>query len=1450
MRYLQLEKNNKYNKHMNQNLSYQKNTGIRATVAALLVMLGICLLFAISTKAQTSQTFTSSGTFVVPAGVTTVQVEAWGGGGAGGGATTTNVGGGGGGGGAYAKSTGIAVTSGSSYTVTVGQGATGTTGNGASGTSSSFNTSTVVAAGGSGGIANTGGAGGAGGTTAASTGTTKFAGGNGAAGSGGNSGGGGGGAGTTAAGGNASGLTAGAGGATGGGAGGAGLSSAGDGNNGATYGGGGSGGRRGGSISFTRTGGDGADGRVIITWTCPTYSLTSTSAVTPICISSGTSTVSVTAAAANLPAGTYTVTYNRSNPSATGLTAAMTVSVAGSGSFTASGMTSAGSCTITVTGIASGASGGQCTSTISSNNAASVSVTGAPAAVAGTAVSNCAYTGVAVNVTAGSTASNYNTVTWTSNGTGTFSNPNSLTNCTYTPSAADVAAGSRTLTLTATPLSPCSGNATSSKTISFVALPSSVSATPVSSVICNAGNTVINAAATTTATNAAQSDNFNAATDSWTKTNNSAGATPADAAWKLRPDGYLYSTTTFHSNDNSQFYLSNSDDQGSGGTTATILASPAINTTNYKTLTLDFYHYYRFNSGAETAKVQVSTNGTSWTDVATYTSTQGSASSFAHPSITLNTYINNPTFYIRFKYDATFDWWWAIDNVTLNGVPVALFSWTSNTGSGVDGLPSGATTPSQSNKSITVNPSATTIYTLTATDVVTGCTGAVANTTVTVNTPASVNANADQVVCASLPAATLNGSFGGGASSATWSTSGTGTFNDASNMNAVYTPSAADIAAGSVNLTLTTNDPSGPCDAVSDVMVLVINPVATVSANADMEICANGTAALNGARGGSATSSVWTTAGDGTFDNASLLNAVYTPGVNDIANGSVVLTLTTNDPAGPCNAVADNMTVQIRTAAPAQPAVISGAPLSVCPPVTGINLSVPNDANATTYSWVMAPLTNAVTFNPASATNNQTIDLGTTTNSGYTIRVTATNACGTSAYRSVFIRRSVSTPSYVSGSVVACSNNAYSYSTNTVSGADNYTWNGPAGCLIDGNAAPYTTTNTAVSITMPSGFTTGQVSVAANVACFTSSYKVLNVSAATPAVGPMNGIGTVCPGATQTYSVAAVTGAANYTWTLPNNTSGTSTSNSINTTINAGFTSANICVVANSVCGVASAPRCKTLSTGVPSMPASISGNANGLCAQTTIYTTPAVSGVSYTWTAPAGATFNGNTNNNAVSITMPSNLTTGTVCVKTTNGCGNSNNRCITVKGAPNTPASISSNPGSFCANEAGVEFTANVSNVTGAYSLVWAYPASTTYITGQGTSSLFLDWGANSGVVTLTASNACGQGTKVFNVNLTCREAGNSNADVEFSEIENSINVYPNPAHDVLNINVNALQSENTIIKILDMSGRVVMSRQIIAQQGVTNNTIDVSSFAKGIYMLVAENSSVAIKQRIVIK
>ena len=73
-------------------------------------------------------------------------------------------------------------------------------------------------------------------------------------------------------------------------------------------------------------------------------------------------------------------------------------------------------------------------------------------------------------------------------------------------------------------------------------------------------------------------------------------------------------------------------------------------------------------------------------------------------------------------------------------------------------------------------------------------------------------------------------------------------------MNATYTPSAEEIAAGTATVTLTTSDPDGACGAVSSTMTISIHPVAVVSTGENQTICSSGaTSGLGGSVSGGTT---------------------------------------------------------------------------------------------------------------------------------------------------------------------------------------------------------------------------------------------------------------------------------------------------------------------------------------------------------------------------------------------------------------------------------------------------------------------------------------------------------------------------------------------------------------------------------------------------------------------
>jgi len=240
-----------------------------------------------------------------------------------------------------------------------------------------------------------------------------------------------------------------------------------------------------------------------------------------------------------------------------------------------------------------------------------------------------------------------------------------------------------------------------------------------------------------------EKENFNGTINAWTTINNSTGGTPVNAAWNLRPNNYATpgaSSVTISSNDATQFYLSNSQSQGAGGTTSTILQSPVMSTVGYSTLSLDFYQYYRDNGASgDDAKVQVSTNGSSWTTLAPspYTANTGTSNGFVNANINLSAYLGQPTFYVRFLYTASNDWYWAIDNITISGVSSNYnYNWTSS--------PVGFTSTNDNPTGVT--PIVNTFYIITATNGY-GCSNTTSPIPLTVNPNPTAIVGSNSAVC-------------------------------------------------------------------------------------------------------------------------------------------------------------------------------------------------------------------------------------------------------------------------------------------------------------------------------------------------------------------------------------------------------------------------------------------------------------------------------------------------------------------------------------------------------------------------------------------------------------------------------------------------------------------------------------------------------------------------------
>ncbi len=406
--------------------------------------------------------------------------------------------------------------------------------------------------------------------------------------------------------------------------------------------------------------------------------------------------------------------------------------------------------------------------------------------------------------------------------------------------------------------------------------------------------------------------------------------------------------------------------------------------------------------------------------------------------------------------------------------------------------------------------------------------------------------------------------------------------------------------------------------------------------------------------------------------------------------------------------------------APPQPGAITGnaAPCAG----TSQTYSVTVVPGATMYNWSLptgwttgGSTTNTITVTPSSTAG--------------AVSVTVANVCGTSATASTLAvtPSGVSgAPGAISGNASICSGTQNTYSISPILGAATYNWSMPAGWTSTSNANTLTTTASATS---------GSISVTVTNTCGTSTASTFPVTVTVPPATPgtISGPAAPCVGTPQTYSVAAVSGATSFIWTLPGTGwAGTSSTATLNATV--GTASGTMTVAAVNGCGTSTASNLAVTPNNVPAQPGVVAGAAVPCIGVATTYSIGAVANsTSYTWTVPTGWAGGAST---TTSVSTTPTAASGTVTVVANNACGQSFPRTLVV-----TPITTPAQPGTMtvpaqiCQGTAGAY---SVPNVATAASYTWTLP---TGWSGNSTSSTIIATpNATSGTISVTATNACG--------------------------------------------------------------------------------------------------------------
>ncbi|GAB3575985.1 hypothetical protein GCM10027345_12060 [Hymenobacter daeguensis] len=158
----------------------------------------------------------------------------------------------------------------------------------------------------------------------------------------------------------------------------------------------------------------------------------------------------------------------------------------------------------------------------------------------------------------------------------------------------------------------------------------------------------------------------------------------------------------------------------------------------------------------------------------------------------------------------------------------------------------------------------------------------------------------------------LAGTIAGTATGATYTTSGTGTFSpNANTLNATYTPSAADVAAGTVTITLTPTGPSAPCTSTGRVVLTLVTPPNAAFSYPSAILCTGGATVLPVLATGAVAGTFSTTGTGLRLDPVTGAIALGT----QISTGTYTITNTVTT-TGVCNGTTATTTVTISPGVP------------------------------------------------------------------------------------------------------------------------------------------------------------------------------------------------------------------------------------------------------------------------------------------------------------------------------------------------------------------------------------------------------------------------------------------------------------------------------------------------------------------------------------------------------
>lgn len=352
----------------------------------------------------------------------------------------------------------------------------------------------------------------------------------------------------------------------------------------------------------------------------------------------------------------------------------------------------------------------------------------------------------------------------------------------------------------------------------------------------------------------------------------------------------------------------------------------------------------------------------------------------------------------------------------------------------------------------------------------------------------------------------------------------------------------------------------------------------------------------------------------------------------------------------------------------------------------------------------------------------------------YIVTIADFNSCSKQDTTTIFGLICPTQISEIIGTDVVCDSNFLTYTVDSLDNINYYNWSLPEGMIIVSGVG----TNS-IQVQVDYSFIGGFIIVNGQTSCgITSSDSLwLSLQPKTPEFSVFS----LCAYPDQTQSFSVVTNGSNIIWQQPFGSvimSGQNTSD-VEIKFSQSFIGGYVEVYSQNNCGVSSINQVYV--DFPPAFPTTIHGPQTVCNSSThTFWVDRAARAEYYIWNVQSGATIIGSNTNDTIQIQF-NNFISGSITVMSANACGSSTMRSLVISTITLPPPTAIFGPTNVCNSIGGSPVNYTTPLVSGITNYVWTAPSRSIIVSGQGTTSVNIQYpvGFTGGALSLSHSRGC---------------------------------------------------------------------------------------------------------------